>query len=113
MNDVAALRDFVAALARRAGSDALAARRRLGSRVAYDTKSSPTDPVTEVDRATERLVVDAIRSAHPDDSIVGEEGAAHEGTSALAWHIDPIDGTANFVYGLPGWCTSIAVVDEV
>lgn len=111
--DVQALRLLAEDLARRAGTGALEGRRRVGvgRLVAHDTKSSPTDPVTEYDRAAERLIVDAIRSQRPDDAIVGEEGADHAGTSGLEWHIDPIDGTANFVYDLPSWCTSVAVVD--
>lgn len=109
-----ALRRFAEDLARRAGSDALAGRRALGigQAIVYDTKSTPTDPVTEFDRAAEATIVDAIRTERPDDSIVGEEGADHAGTSELAWHIDPIDGTVNFVYDLPTWCTSVAVVDS-
>jgi fructose-1,6-bisphosphatase/inositol monophosphatase family enzyme len=109
----AELRSFAEALAVQAGTDAFAGRQRLGvgQPVHHDTKSSPTDPVTEFDRAAERLIVDAIRARRPDDSIVGEEGADHVGTSGLAWHVDPIDGTANFVYDLPSWCTSVALVD--
>ena len=108
------LRSFAEELAVQAGSVALDGRRRLGvgQPVAHDTKSSPTDPVTEFDRAAEQLIVGAIRARRPDDSIVGEEGADHTGDSGLAWHVDPIDGTANFVYDLPAWCTSVAVVDE-
>lgn len=110
---LAELRSFAEELAVRAGTDALTGRRLLGvgQPVAHDTKSSPTDPVTEFDRAAERLIVGAIRTRRPDDSIVGEEGADHVGNSGLAWHVDPIDGTANFVYDLPSWCTSVAVVD--
>jgi fructose-1,6-bisphosphatase/inositol monophosphatase family enzyme len=110
---LAELRSFAEGVAVQAGTDALAGRRLLGvgQPVAHDTKSSPTDPVTDFDRAAERLIVDAIRTRRPEDSIVGEEGADHVGGSGLAWHVDPIDGTANFVYDLPGWCTSIAVVD--
>lgn len=109
-----ALRRFAEQLAVSAGTGALTGRRALGvgQPVAHDTKSSPTDPVTEYDRAAERLIVDAIRRARPDDAIVGEEGTDHPGTSGLEWHIDPIDGTANFVYDLPSWCTSVAVVDR-
>ena len=108
------LREFAEALAVRAGDGALAGRRRLGvgQPVVHDTKSSPTDPVTEYDRSAERLIVEGIRRSRPDDAIVGEEGAAHPGTSGLHWLVDPIDGTANFVYDLPHWCTSIAVVDD-
>ncbi len=113
--DLPTLRSFAEDLARLAGTEALAGRRSLGTGTGrtldHDTKSSPTDPVTEYDRAAERLIVDAIRARRPDDAIVGEEGADHPGTSGLEWHIDPIDGTANFVYDLPSWCTSVAVVD--
>lgn len=107
------LRSLAAELATAAGALAHDGRRRLGvgQPVAHDTKSTPTDPVTEFDRAAETLIVDALRARRPDDSIVGEEGAEHAGSSGLEWHIDPIDGTANFVYDLPAWCTSVAVVD--
>lgn len=112
-DDRSNLRTFAESLAVRAGDEALAGRRSLGigQPIAHDTKSSPTDPVTEYDRAAERSIVEALRRSRPDDAIVGEEGAAHEGTSGLEWHVDPIDGTANFVYDLPHWCTSVAVVD--
>jgi len=108
------LRALCADIAREAGSYAHEQRRRLGagSRAAHDTKSSDVDPVTEFDRATEALVVQRLRLERPDDSIVGEEGADHQGTSGLEWHVDPIDGTVNFVYDLPGWCTSIAVLRD-
>lgn len=108
------LRRLCADIAHQAGTFAHEQRRRLGagSRAAHDTKSSAVDPVTEFDRATEELVVGRLRSERPDDSIVGEEGAEHRGDSGLEWHIDPIDGTVNFVYDLPGWCTSVAVLRE-
>ena len=83
-----------------------------GRRVPHDTKSSAVDPVTQFDRDTESLVVERLRSERPDDSIVGEEGANHRGSNDLEWHIDPIDGTVNYVYDLPGWCTSIAVLRD-
>jgi fructose-1,6-bisphosphatase/inositol monophosphatase family enzyme len=113
VGDRSVLRRFCEDVAVEAGTGALAGRRALGvGRPDYDTKSSPTDPVTEYDRAAETLIVAAIRARFPDDSIIGEEGTDHVGSSSRAWHIDPIDGTANFVYDLAGWCTSIAVVDE-
>lgn len=77
-------------------------------RAEVDTKSSGTDIVTEVDRAAERLIVAGIRSARPDDGLLGEEGAELEGTSGLCWLIDPIDGTTNYLYGHPGFAVSIA-----
>jgi len=76
------------------------------------TKSTATDMVTEVDRAAEVLIVTALRSARPEDGIVGEEGADLAGTSSIRWLIDPIDGTTNFLYGLPGWGISIAAADD-
>lgn len=108
------MRRFAEDLARRAGALALEGRQQLGigQHLSHDTKSTATDPVTEFDRAAEALIVDAIRRHRPDDSIVGEEGTDHVGSSGFAWHIDPIDGTVNFVYDLPAWCTSIAVVDQ-
>jgi myo-inositol-1(or 4)-monophosphatase len=84
---------------------------RLSGISAAETKSSATDIVTEFDRASERVLVERIRAARPDDAIVGEEGASTSGTSGISWLIDPIDGTTNFVYGLPNWAVSIAAVD--
>ncbi len=113
-DSIAELRALAADLATRAGTLALDGRRRLGvgQPVEHDTKSTPTDPVTEFDRAAEVLIVEALRERRPDDSIIGEEGAGHDGSSGLEWHVDPIDGTVNFVYDLPAWCTSVGVVDE-
>lgn len=75
------------------------------------TKSSLTDVVTRHDRAAEAAIVDGLRLARPDDTIVGEEGADHVGTSAVTWFVDPIDGTTNFLYGLPLWSTSVGASD--
>ena len=72
------------------------------------TKSTSTDMVTEFDKASERLIVDAIITARPHDTIVGEEGTDRIGTSGVSWLIDPVDGTTNFLYGLPGYAVSIA-----
>src|SRR5256885_9424507 len=72
------------------------------------TKSSPTDVVTEMDRAAERLIVERIREARPGDAFLGEEGGASGGAARVRWIIDPIDGTVNYLYGLPDWAVSIA-----
>ncbi|GHH64757.1 inositol monophosphatase [Streptosporangium violaceochromogenes] len=72
------------------------------------TKSSPTDVVTALDRASERLIRDRIRAARPDDAILGEEGG-QAGDGRVRWVVDPIDGTVNFLYGLPEWAVSVAV----
>lgn len=72
------------------------------------TKSSPTDAVTEVDRACENLIRERIKRARPDDGFVGEEGADVIGSSGTDWVVDPIDGTVNFIYGIPMYSVSIA-----
>jgi myo-inositol-1(or 4)-monophosphatase len=98
-------------LARRAGALALEMHSGLG---ASDTKSSPTDVVTAADRAVEQLLVEGIRSARPGDGILGEEGASDDGTTGVRWVVDPVDGTVNYLYGLPPWAVSIGVeVDGV
>jgi myo-inositol-1(or 4)-monophosphatase len=76
------------------------------------TKSSAIDIATQMDQAAENLIVERIRSARPDDAIVGEEGAKVSGSSGIRWVIDPLDGTVNYLYGLPGWCVSVAAKDE-
>ena len=73
------------------------------------TKTSVTDMVSEVDRASERLLVEGILAARPDDGILGEEGTDRPGRSGVRWVIDPLDGTTNFLYGLPGFAVSIGV----
>lgn len=75
-------------------------------------KSSPTDLVTEVDRATETRIVAALAQARPDDGLQGEEGTGVASRTGLRWVIDPIDGTTNFVYGFPAVAVSVAVVDD-
>lgn len=77
-----------------------------------ETKSSPTDLVTEADRETEDLIVRRILEARPDDGLLGEEGANRAGSSGVRWVIDPIDGTTNFVYGVPAYSVSIGVERE-
>jgi myo-inositol-1(or 4)-monophosphatase len=72
------------------------------------TKSSPVDVVTAVDTASERLIADRLLGARPDDGLLGEEGGARTGTSSVRWLVDPIDGTVNFLYGLPAYAVSIA-----
>ncbi len=74
------------------------------------TKSSPTDVVTDVDRGAESVLIQTIRALRPDDSFVGEEGGRRPGTGTegVCWVIDPIDGTVNFVLGLPVYSVSVA-----
>ncbi len=72
------------------------------------TKSSPTDVVTEMDRAAEELIRQRILAARPDDAILGEEGGQVGVGSPVRWIVDPLDGTVNYLYGLPDWAVSIA-----
>jgi myo-inositol-1(or 4)-monophosphatase len=79
------------------------------------TKSSPTDVVTEADQAAEALIRDLIGDERPSDRILGEEGgetaggqSGQGGPSAVRWIVDPLDGTVNYLYGLPDWAVSIA-----
>jgi myo-inositol-1(or 4)-monophosphatase len=77
------------------------------------TKSTATDLVTAADRAVERLIVSLLHSRRPDDRVLGEEygggsGSADQGATGVRWVVDPIDGTVNYVYGLPHYAVSIA-----
>lgn len=76
------------------------------------TKSSAVDVVTEMDLASEKLITDYLAEHRPDDGVLGEEGASTEGTSGVRWIVDPLDGTVNYLYGLPGWAVSIAAEFE-
>lgn len=99
-------------LARAVGLEAaafVAASRPAGRVGVAATKSSPTDVVTEVDRACEELIRTRLLEQRPGDGFVGEEGEDHVGTSGVDWVVDPIDGTVNFVYGIPAYAVSIAV----
>lgn len=73
------------------------------------TKSSRTDMVTAVDRASEAFIVDTLARERPEDGVLGEEGSAREGTSGVRWIIDPLDGTTNYLYGFPLFAVSIGV----
>jgi myo-inositol-1(or 4)-monophosphatase len=84
---------------------------RAGGITDVTTKTTGTDMVTEFDRAAEALIVTALRTERPGDAIVGEEGTADPGTTGITWLIDPVDGTTNFLYGLPCYAVSIAAVD--
>jgi myo-inositol-1(or 4)-monophosphatase len=104
--DPGALLDLAATTARRAAD--LLLEGATHQRQAVETKSTATDMVTEMDRASEELIVGALLAARPDDGILGEEGSDREGTSGVRWVVDPLDGTTNYLYGHPGWAVSIA-----
>jgi myo-inositol-1(or 4)-monophosphatase len=77
-------------------------------RAEVSTKTTQTDMVTEMDRASERLITEVLLAARPDDGILGEEGVDLAGTSGVRWVVDPLDGTTNYLYGFPGFNVSIA-----
>jgi myo-inositol-1(or 4)-monophosphatase len=76
--------------------------------MAVSVKSTATDLVTEVDRACERWLVGEIAARRPDDSVLGEESGGHAGNSQVRWVLDPVDGTVNFVLGIPFYAVSVA-----
>lgn len=75
---------------------------------AIGTKSTVTDMVTEADRAAEQLIAGRLLGARPGDGLVGEEGASEPGSSGVRWVVDPLDGTTNFIYGIPAFAVAIA-----
>lgn len=78
-----------------------------------ESKSSPTDLVSEADFAAQRAIRELIGSRRPDDGFLAEEeGANVAGSNGLRWVVDPLDGTINFLFGIPFWCVSVAVQDE-
>ena len=79
-----------------------------GRRSDVTTKTSATDMVTDMDRASEALIVEGLARARPDDAVLGEEGASRPGSSGVRWVIDPLDGTTNYMYGHVGYAVSIA-----
>jgi myo-inositol-1(or 4)-monophosphatase len=109
----------LAVVAARAAGEFLFDSRPVDSRpldLVVRTKTSPTDVVTHMDTEAERLISTTIRSSRPDDAMLGEEGQ-HAGPSEgrrVRWIVDPLDGTVNYLYGLPQWSVSIAAeVDGV
>jgi myo-inositol-1(or 4)-monophosphatase len=90
---------------------ALALQRRSEGVEVAESKSAPEDIVTHADRETEALIRGLLADARPNDGFYGEESTATAGTSGLTWVVDPIDGTVNFLYGIPSWAVSIAVVE--
>ncbi len=96
------------ALAAAREAAALVRERAAGGVSVAATKSSDTDAVTEADRASEALIRSIIAARRPDDAFLGEEGDDVAGSSGVRWIIDPIDGTVNFLYGIPQYAVSIA-----
>jgi myo-inositol-1(or 4)-monophosphatase len=98
-------------VARRAGA-LLLERFQGGRERALASKSTPTDLVSEADLSSERLIREQLARTRPADGFLGEEGGGHDGSSGLTWVVDPLDGTVNFLFGIPQWCVSVAVRDD-
>jgi myo-inositol-1(or 4)-monophosphatase len=77
------------------------------------SKSTPTDPVSEADLESQHTILAMLGERRPDDAFMGEEeGADAAGSTGLRWIVDPLDGTVNFLYGIPQWSVTIAVRDH-
>jgi myo-inositol-1(or 4)-monophosphatase len=101
----------VAQEAARAGAEVLMPR--FGRERALASKSSPTDLVSEADLASERAIRAVLAKRRPDDGVLGEEGTGDvAGSTGLRWVVDPLDGTIDYLYGIPQWCVSVAVEDD-
>lgn len=109
--EISARRAAAEDIARKAGALALKYFHNRDS-LAIEAKRTLQDMVTEADREVEVLIRAELAKAFPTDAILGEEFGLSPGTSGLTWVIDPIDGTAPFLAGLPGWCVSISVMDD-
>lgn len=79
--------------------------------LAVETKSTPTDVVTAMDKAAEHLIRERLLGERPDDGLLGEEGTDRPSHSGVRWVVDPLDGTVNYLYGIPLWGVSVAAED--
>jgi myo-inositol-1(or 4)-monophosphatase len=111
----AALASDLLALASEAARTAgalLLERARAGAESSISSKSTPTDLVSEADLASERAIRDLIATRRRGDGFIGEEhGDSGPASSAVSWVVDPLDGTVNFLFGIPQWCVSVAARD--
>jgi myo-inositol-1(or 4)-monophosphatase len=101
----------LAAECARAAGELLLERFVAGGERAVGSKSSPTDVVSEADYAAERAIRELLAARRPGDAILGEEGGETQAGEGLRWIVDPLDGTVNFLFGVPQWCVSVAVHD--
>jgi myo-inositol-1(or 4)-monophosphatase len=107
-------REALLALAVEAARAAGAVLRDRPDDLGIDSKSTPTDIVTERDQAAERVILDRLLTARPTDSVLAEETGSTTGSSAVTWVVDPLDGTVNYLFGIPHYAVSIAArVDDV
>jgi myo-inositol-1(or 4)-monophosphatase len=99
-------------LARKVGLDAGALLMERPPAFEIESKSTAIDIATQMDKKAEKFIMESLLAARPDDGIIGEEGSSVESKSGITWVIDPLDGTVNYFYGLPGWNVSIAAKDK-
>ena len=99
-------------LARKVGLEAGALLMERPPAFEIESKSTAIDIATQMDKKAEKFIVESLLAARPNDGIIGEEGSAVESKSGITWVIDPLDGTVNYFYGLPGWNVSIAAKDK-
>ena len=97
--------------ARSAGNVILRGLERLDTIQAVEKKQN--DFVTEIDKQSEKIIIDTIRKTYPHHAILGEESGHLEGNEEFLWIIDPLDGTRNFMHGFPHFCVSIEVVHSL
>ncbi len=111
MSDAQELLEVAVDAARMAGA-LLSERARHGEEREVTSKSTPTDLVSEADLASQRAIAELLARRRPGDGFVGEEeGRSEAGQSGLSWVVDPLDGTVNFLFGIPHWSVSVAVRD--
>ncbi|MFN2593574.1 MAG: inositol monophosphatase family protein, partial [Actinomycetota bacterium] len=110
MSDAGELADLAVRAAAAAGE--LLFERFQGPVRGVSSKTSPTDLVSDADRDSEKLLLGVLLEERPDDGILAEEGESSESRSGFTWIVDPLDGTINFLFGIPQWSVSVAVRDK-
>jgi myo-inositol-1(or 4)-monophosphatase len=119
---VSADADLAARAVRAGAAAALAERDRAGDDperggagrggLEIEVKGSPTDFVSRADTASEAAIVALLRAERPDDGVLGEEGAAADSANGRRWLVDGIDGTFNFLSGIPHWCVAVGLEQD-
>jgi myo-inositol-1(or 4)-monophosphatase len=80
--------------------------------LSVETKSTPTDVVTSMDKAAEHLLYERLLGERPGDGLLGEEGTDRPSQTGIRWIVDPLDGTVNYLYRIPHWGVSVAAEDD-
>ncbi len=80
--------------------------------LSVESKSTPTDVVTSMDKAAEHLLFERLLGERPGDGLMGEEGSDRASQTGIRWIVDPLDGTVNYLYRIPLWGVSVAAIDD-